>query len=394
MTYATPWSKRHKKVTGGTPFSLSNSFAQPLTNAELIEMALRRGDKDIVAQFQNHSLDYTPNGGSLDLREEISKLYDASIDAENIVVFTGGQVALQTTAIALLDKTSHAIVFTPSYQSLQTVPIHAGSAVTKIPLHAYDDWAIDIHAVEAAIRDNTKLIIINAPYNPAGTLMSAKDQKRLKVLAEKNDIYILSDEVYRLLEHDRSDRIPAMADLYEQGLSVCTLSKPWGGCGITIGWVALQDMALKQKLIDTQYFGTACPSRASELQAIMTLRASDEILEKNLKIIRHNLGLLDAFFMTYNDLFAWVRPRGGAIGFVKFIGPLTSEQLGDQLAQAGISIKPAYVFYDGDRHDYDDYFRLGYGERIMPKALTALIDFVEAHKHSWRALMSDQPEAK
>lgn len=394
MTYSTPWSKRHKKVTGGTPFSLSNSFAQPLTNAELIEMAMCRGDDDIVAQFQNHSLDYTPNGGSLDLREEISKLYDASIDAENIIIFTGGQVALQTAAIALLNEHSHSIVFTPSYQSVQTAPLHAGSAVTKIPLHAYDDWAIDIHAVEAAIRDNTRLIIINAPYNPAGTLMSAKHQERLKALAEEKGIYILSDEVYRLLEHDKKDRIPAMAELYDQGLSVCTLSKPWGGCGITIGWIALQDMALKQKIIDTQYFGTACPSRSSELQAIMTLRASDEILKKNLKIIRHNLGLLDKFFMTYSDLFEWVRPRAGAIGFVKFIGPLTSEQLGEQLALAGISIKPAYVFYDGDSDDYDDYFRLGYGEKIMPKALDALIGFVEEHKQGWRALMADHPEAR
>ena len=45
------------------------------------------------------------------------------------------------------------------------------------------------------------------------------------------------------------------------------LSKPWGGCGITIGWLALQDLDLKQRLVDVQYFGTASPSRASELQA-------------------------------------------------------------------------------------------------------------------------------
>ena len=52
------------------------------------------------------------------------------------------------------------------------------------------------------------------------------------------------------------------------GLSVAALSKPWGGCGITIGWLAFQDLALKQRLVDVQYFGTASPSRASELQAI------------------------------------------------------------------------------------------------------------------------------
>lgn len=387
MGYTKPWSKRHKKVTSDTPFSLSNSFAEPLTNDELIELALRRGDKNIVEQFHKHSLDYTPNGGSLDLRIEIAKLYDTNIDAENIIVFAGGQIALQTAAIALLDESSHTIVFIPGYQSVQTAPMHAGSAVTKIPLQAKDGWQIDIKAVEAALQDNTKYIVINEPYNPAGTLMSADRQADLKALAEKKDIHILSDEVYRLLEHDALDRLPAMAELYAKGLSACTLSKPWGGCGITIGWLALQDMDLKQKIIDTQYFGTACPGRASEIQAIMALRASDEILEKNLKIIRHNLTLLDDFFQTYDDLFEWVRPCAGAIGFVKFKGPLSSDALGMQLAQAGISIKPAYVFIDGDYDEYGDYFRLGYGEKIMPKALNALINFVEDHKQAWRALM-------
>ena len=64
-----------------------------------------------------------------------------------------------------------------------------------------------------------------------------------------------------------------MADLYERGLSVGALSKPWGGCGITIGWIAFQDLGLRQRLVDVQYFGTASPSRASELQARARARA-------------------------------------------------------------------------------------------------------------------------
>ena len=68
--------------------------------------------------------------------------------------------------------------------------------------------------------------------------MSAEVQCALVALAEKHSIYILSDEVYRLLEHDPADRLPAMADLYSRGISAVTLSKPWGGCGITIGWLA------------------------------------------------------------------------------------------------------------------------------------------------------------
>ena len=68
-----------------------------------------------------------------------------------------------------------------------------------------------------------------------------------KDIAEKNGMYLLSDEAYRLLEHDVNDRLPPMADLYARGLSACTLSKPWGGCGITIGWLALPGPAAQAK---------------------------------------------------------------------------------------------------------------------------------------------------
>ena len=118
-----------------------------------------------------------------------------------------------------------------------------------------------------------------------------RDCRQLADVADRHGIYLLSDEVYRLLEHDPADRLPAMADLYSRGLSAVTMSKPWGAGGVSIGWLAFQDLSIRQKLVDVQYFGCACPSRASEIQGIMVLRASDALLERNLKIIRHNLGL-------------------------------------------------------------------------------------------------------
>lgn len=381
-----PWSKKHKRVTkaavGGLPYSLSNSFAQPLTHPELIKHSLARGDQKLVDAYNNHGLGYTPNGGSLDLREEIAKLYGPDITANNILVFTGAQVALQTASLALVDPSSHSIVFTPGYQSVQESPGHAGSQVTKIKLRAENNWQIDPREVEEAIRENTRYIVVNEPYNPAGTLMSAERQMQLKNIAERHDICILSDEVYRLLEHDPTDRLPAMADLYKKGISAVTMSKPWGACGITIGWLATQDLAVKEKLVDVQYFGTACPSRASELQAIMVLRASNVILQKNLVFIRHNIKLLHEFMQQYSDWFEWVPPKAGAVAFIKFKGPLTSSELGEELAKSGISIKPAYVFSDVVTED-NDYFRVGFGEEVMPKALEALTEFVEQHKELW-----------
>ena len=96
------------------------------------------------------------------------------------------------------------------------------------------------------------------------------------------------------------------------------------------------------------------------------------------------LALLDAFFAAYEDLFAWVRPKAGAIAFVRFKGPLSSEELGVEMARASISVKPAYVFTQ-DLARYGDYFRIGYGEESMPAALEALTQFVEERAEAWRA---------
>lgn len=384
-----PWSKRHKREFRGCPHSLSNSFAQTLSHSDLVEFALARGDHELVDSYHNHTLEYTPNGGSADLREEIAKLYGPKIQAENILVFPGAQVALQTAALAFAAN-CHSIVFTPGYQSTVESPQYArGSRVTKIHRSAANNWQIDLEQVEEALQDDTRFLLLNEPYNPAGTLMSTESQAKLKEMAEKHDIVILCDEVYRLLEHDAMMRLPAMCDFYTKGISCVTLSKPWGGCGITIGWLALQDLGMKQKLVDVQYFGCACPSRASEIQAIMTLRASEVILERNMRIIWHNLGLLESFMERYSDLFEWVHPTAGAICAMKFKGPLTSEKLGEKLAEHGISIKPSYCFTDFVTPDID-YFRVGFGEKNMPEALKAFEAFVKDHQDAWRSVMREQ----
>tara|TARA_B100000795_G_scaffold119450_1_gene88856 strand:+ start:763 stop:1623 length:861 start_codon:yes stop_codon:yes gene_type:complete len=221
MPLTEPWSKKHKQLTrhgsGGMPYSLSNSYAQPLTQRELVEFTLARGDHELVEEYNNHTLEYTPNGGSPDLRHEISQLYGPKINAENILIFAGGQVALATAAHALTNSHTHAVVFDPAYQSTQEAPVHAGSQVTRVQLSASTGWQIDPSATEAAMREHTKLLLINEPYNPAGTLMSRERQAQLVAVAARRGVYILSDEIYRLLEHDPADRIPAMADLYERG---------------------------------------------------------------------------------------------------------------------------------------------------------------------------------
>ena len=397
-----PWSKQHKIDFKGAKFSLSNSFAHPLTHAELVKYTQARGDDALLDAYDNHSLEYTPNGGSLDLRREISNLYndrynDAGITIspeDNVLVTAGGQVAIQLVAQAI--RSQHAIVFTPGYQSVVQSPSWtAGTQVTEICRKPSQNWQIDMEAVRAAIRPETDYMIVNEPHNPSGVIMTRKIQQQLVDLCREHNITILADEVYRLLEHDpSSDRLPAFCQVYERALSIVSMSKPWGACGISLGWCVSPDKALLQAVWNCQYFGTACPARAAELQAIMVLRASDAILANRLEIIRHNKALLQKVIeRDYPDLLDWIRPNAGAICFVRFKGPLSSAQLGTLLAQRGISIKPTYCFVGHDavtsdlEEDLASYFRVGFGERHMPLALDAFVAVMEEFKDEWRTAM-------
>ena len=152
-SFAEPWSKRHKAVTkndrGGLTYNLSNSFAQPTSQKEIEAFAEARGDVATLNAYRDHPLGYTPNGGSADLREAAAELYD-ECGADDVLVTSGGQVALQHVCSALLTKRDHAIVFSPGYQSCQAAPAHSGAAVTKVRLSKDAGWAVDVDAVEAA----------------------------------------------------------------------------------------------------------------------------------------------------------------------------------------------------------------------------------------------------
>ena len=161
-----------------------------------------------------------------------------------------------------------------------------------------------------------------------------------------------------------------------------------------IGWLACQDLSMIQRLIDIQYFGTACVSRASEIQARMILAASDEILKQRHEIILCNKALLMRFVEKYSDFFSLKSPpNAGAIAFVKF-KLFPSHLLGEQLASNGISIKPYYCFAEVDEanemnmnsnHSCETYyFRVGFGELQFPSNLNALAKFVDERADSWR----------
>jgi len=272
-------------------------------------------------------------------------------------------------------------VVTPSYQSLEEGIKYAGANFTRIALCPDNDWQPDIAAIEAAIKPNTKYIVFNDPHNPSGSLMSEESKQALKALGEQHDIILFADEVYRLLELNPSDRSPSMADMTDKGIALGTMAKPFGCGGMCIGWVVCQDKIIIEKLLKAQHLFAVCFSRAGEIQAMMALRSKDKLVERNMKVIKENLVLLDDFFNEYSDLFEWMLPQAGGTGFVKFKGPMTADELAAELLQNEILVFPSYVFDCDD--DLKQYFRIGFSRRTMPASLDAFKEFVDERRAQW-----------
>ena len=357
------------------------SSSEPLDNQELLDWTVANGDQELVDRFHTHSLGYAENGGSHDIRAEIATLYDQRISADNIVVFPGAQTGMTLTTLALLHPSDHAIVVTPSYQSLEEGIKYAGADVSRVGLTPENDWQVDVNAVAAAIKPNTQYLVFNDPHNPSGALMTAEIKTTLVQLAEEHGLHIFSDEVYRLLELNPDDRSASIAEMTPCGLALGTMAKPWGAGGCCIGWIACQDAEVIDKLRKAQHMFAVCVSRAGEIQAQMVIRSSAKIIARNMAIIHENLALLDDFFAANADLFEWHRPQASGTGFVKFKGPLSADELAEQLLDVGILVFPASIFDCDDSQQ--QYFRIGFSRRTMPAALEAFKKFIDSRRTRW-----------
>jgi aspartate/methionine/tyrosine aminotransferase len=228
--------------------------------------------------------------------------------------------------------------------------------------------------VIAAIRPNTRVIVVNFPHSPTGALATAESFAYLTNEAESRGITLFSDEVYRFLELDETTRLPPAVDRGRHTLSLGVLSKAFALAGLRLGWISTHDAALRDRVVRLKDYTTICGSAPSEVLAVMALRARDRIVGRSRAIIAGNLPLLDAFFARLPDRFSWVRPLAGSVAFPRLSSdaPGAIDRFCAELVEAeGVLLLPGSRFEHASNH-----FRIGYGRADMPRALERLEQFV------------------
>ncbi len=344
-------------------YLLCASDVESLRMDELLAMAA----EEERALWDTLALGYTESAGHPLLRAEIAGLYD-DIAPEQVLVFSGAEEAVFVLVSALLGPGDHALVTWPAYQSLHEVARASGADVTPLPLAEERGWQLDPSAVRRALRPNTRLLIVNFPHNPTGALLGRDAFGELVGIAEEAGITLLSDEVYRLLEHDPADRLPAAADLSGRAASLGVMSKAFGLAGLRIGWLAARNEDLLRRCAAYKDYTTICCSAPSEVLAIIALRARERILRRNREIVAGNLALLDRFLDRHPETFSWSRPRAGATGFPRLLTGTPIERWTRELVERhGVLLLPGTVYDDSENH-----FRIGFGRRSFAEGLARL----------------------
>ena len=208
--------------------------------------------------------------------------------------------------------------------------------------------------------------------------MAADSFHRVLRLAEERGILLFSDEVYRGLEGSPSDRLPAAADASGTAVSLGVMSKTYGLPGLRIGWVATRNAGLRARMAAVKDYTTICCSAPSELLAEVALRHAETFARRSRRLIDDNLALLDGFFARRAGVFSWQRPTAGPIAFPRLLRGNVEEFCRDLVRSHGVLLAPGGLFGDTGTH-----FRLGFGRKSMPAALSRLEAFLDTGVAPW-----------
>lgn len=223
-----------KLATDNNAINLSQGFPDFNCNEELVGLV----NKYMLKGYNQ----YAPMAGLMSLREIIAEktedLYSAKYDPETEITITaGGTQAIFTAISAMIREGDEVIIFEPAYDCYKpAIELNGGKTIylqLKAPL-----YSIDWEEVKKVINYRTKMIIINTPHNPTGSIMTAADMAKLEKLTKGTDIVIVSDEVYEHIifdgyEHQSVARFPKLA---ERSFIISSFGKTYHATGWKMGY--------------------------------------------------------------------------------------------------------------------------------------------------------------
>jgi len=354
------------KGTPGEKYHLATPGRYPSTLDEVFDSIER-----------NQSLDWSGHfHGDPEVVNNIIQTQEYELNPDQVLPVSGGtSMGNFLTCQALLKPGDEIICETPAWTQVANIAGRMGVKINWWYLRPENNWQPRLEELKRLINPKTKLIYLCNPNNPTGSVLSKEILTQLGDIAAKYGTYILSDEIYRGLEWQSNELSASIVNLYERGISTCSLTKVLGVCGIRFGWFATRDKPLQADCFDIYYDSALCNNILSEKIASKLLEPArySELLQEGKALGRQNLKVLTEV-VNRNDVLSMRPPQGAYCCFVKVDTGEPSWDLCKRLLQMkpfGVALVPGITY-----NDYCEYHvRIGFGAK--PEVLKSALKIVE-----------------
>lgn len=321
---------------------------------------------------------YTPAEGSASLRKavaaHVSQTRGVEYTVPEITICHSGKHALSGAALVLIEPGDEVLLLLPAWVSYAEIVRYAGGVPVEVSSRA--DCGPDIDAISRAISGKTRGILINSPCNPSGYVMSEGEVRTITALAEKHDLWIISDEIYRRLVYEGgSNYSPASIGASARARTVIIdgASKTYAMTGYRIGYLAApREIAAAVARLHSQL--TGCPNAISQAAFEAALAGEPREVAAMCAEFDRRRGVIVGGLRKLGLEVPW--PRGAFYAFPKVTPYLDARGSNgfceDLLEEQNLAVVPGSAF------GVDDHIRLSYATSVdkIEKALSRLATFL------------------
>jgi len=336
-----------------------------------------------ISALQNGYTHYTPASGILESREAVAgfvtRMLKTEVDASEVVLVPGSKNVLLFTLLACIEPGDEVILPDPGYPAYASQVSFIGAVPKTVTLREDTGFRMDLDELASLITPKTRMLIINTPQNPTGGILTEEDVDFVCELVQKNDLLLVSDEIYSQLVYGFHHVSPlSRPGMRERTVLMDGLSKSYAMTGWRLGY-AVAPKALAAKLDQLMINSSSCAAAFTQIAAIeaMSSPESEHAVKRMVKVFEHRRNLVVESLNAMPGV-RCATPQGAFYAFPNIEGTGFDErELADRLlSEAGVAVLPGTAF----GHAGKGFIRIAYtqSEDELKLGLDRIKEFVSS----------------